>query len=198
MTTPDWQLNAPLDAISFDCDSTLSAIEGIDQLAADNQCGDQVQALTDAAMNGGGLNEALYTQRLDHVKPTRQQTVQLAQTYFDHISPDLEKVIAVFQHLNKTLYILSAGNQPTIALFAEKLNLVAANTFAVELYFDNDGHYVDFNRDSPLINTTGKNQILDNFDTDKIQFFVSFLQCNRQQHCLHYHNVRNLNYCKDQ
>ena len=36
--------------VLFDCDSTLSAIEGIDELAV--HCRDEVEQLTDAAMRG--------------------------------------------------------------------------------------------------------------------------------------------------
>ena len=36
--------------VIFDCDSTLSAIEGIDELAVD--CREDVERLTDAAMRG--------------------------------------------------------------------------------------------------------------------------------------------------
>ncbi|MBT4147320.1 MAG: haloacid dehalogenase, partial [Gammaproteobacteria bacterium] len=40
------------DIIFFDCDSTLSEIEGIDELAERAGCGAEMAALTNAAMNG--------------------------------------------------------------------------------------------------------------------------------------------------
>jgi phosphoserine phosphatase len=39
MLTKNWQLQHPLDAVVFDCDGTLSQIEGIDALAEKNDVG---------------------------------------------------------------------------------------------------------------------------------------------------------------
>ena len=42
MKAPTWQLDHPINAIVFDCDGTLSIIEGIDELARNNGVGDAV------------------------------------------------------------------------------------------------------------------------------------------------------------
>jgi len=55
--------------VLFDCDSTLSAIEGIDELAV--HCRDDVEQLTDAAMRGRIPLEEVYGRRLRLVQPTR-------------------------------------------------------------------------------------------------------------------------------
>ena len=55
--------------VLLDCDSTLSAIEGIDELAV--QCREEVAALTDAAMRGLIPLEEVYGRRLELVRPTR-------------------------------------------------------------------------------------------------------------------------------
>ena len=47
MNNHSWQLPDPIEAISFDCDSTLSSIEGIDELAKFNSCESEVNQLTE-------------------------------------------------------------------------------------------------------------------------------------------------------
>ncbi|TAK75879.1 MAG: phosphoserine phosphatase, partial [Gammaproteobacteria bacterium] len=61
---PIWQPQAPIPAIVFDCDGTLSMIEGIDELAKHNGVSEAVQALTAEAMEKTGLHPDLYRQRL--------------------------------------------------------------------------------------------------------------------------------------
>jgi len=155
----NWLLKTPIDALSFDCDGTLSAIEGIDELAVMNGVGPAVQKLTEEAMAKTGLNEALYQYRLNLVKPTQDQTLALAQQYFSHKVPDLLEVIQLLQSLKKELYIISAGLYPSVFRFAQLLNIPGENVFSVNINFDSEGHYVDFDHSSPLITDEGKNTI---------------------------------------
>lgn len=155
----EWQLQNPIDAITFDCDSTISAIEGIDELAKINQVGEPVQQLTEEAMAKSGLNEQLYQQRLDMVRPTRSQTLALGESYFIHKTPDVIEVIQLLQTLHKSIYILSAGLYPSIAAFGKLLNIQPENVLAVDVYFDEHGNYLDFDHNSPLITNDGKRVI---------------------------------------
>ena len=84
MSSPFWQLSVPLDAIIFDCDGTLSAIEGIDELARYNNVNKHVEALTKFAMERGAMNEELYRERLQLVQPSRQQIDELVESYIAH------------------------------------------------------------------------------------------------------------------
>ena len=59
------------DLICFDCDSTLSKIEGIDELGRAVNKFDEMVKLTNAAMNGELPLEAVYGKRLDLIKPTK-------------------------------------------------------------------------------------------------------------------------------
>ena len=59
------------DVICFDCDSTLSKIEGIDELARRVGMGAEMSKLTDAAMNGELPLEAIYDRRLSLIKPDK-------------------------------------------------------------------------------------------------------------------------------
>lgn len=56
MMQPKWQLAMNISAIIFDCDSTLSSIEGIDELAETKNVQQEVSRLTELAMNKTGIN----------------------------------------------------------------------------------------------------------------------------------------------
>lgn len=160
MTVATWQLQSPIDAIIFDCDGTLSAIEGIDELAKYNQVTEPVQALTAQAMGQTGLNLDLYQKRLALVQPQQSQLKQLGQQYFEHRVPDATTVIQIFNLLKKPVYIVSAGLFPAVAQFAALLQVPAEHVFAVDIQFNQAGKYLDFEHASPLVNNQGKRKIV--------------------------------------
>lgn len=155
----NYEPETPFDAIVFDCDGTLSHIEGIDELAKANNVGDEVVRLTAEAMGVTGINPQLYQKRLDLVLPTAQQVQALGPNYFEHQAPDLLPVIQILQELQKAIYIVSAGLYPAVVDFAKLLGLDPTKVFAVNIYFDAAGNYRDFDRDSPLAHANGKRLI---------------------------------------
>ena len=76
---------ARFDAVCFDCDSTLSRIEGIDELAKRAGCEAEIAALTKAAMNGEVPLDAVYGKRLERVRPGRADLDWLAQRYVEEM-----------------------------------------------------------------------------------------------------------------
>lgn len=160
MATPKWQLQSPINAIIFDCDGTLSSIEGIDELAKLHGVGEEVKAITADAMGKSGINPELYQQRLDLVQPKQEEVVALGQQYLTHCEPDTFKIIELLKNLNKTVYIISAGLLPAVTFFGEILQVPHENIFAVNIYFDSDGNYLDFDHTSSLIDRNGKRLIV--------------------------------------
>ncbi len=160
MLPPSWQLKTPLDAIIFDCDGTLSTIEGIDELAEKNGKGALVRELTAEAMGKTGINPLLYQQRLQLVLPTKEQVVALGQEYIKHLTKDADVVIQLLQRLGKEIYIISAGLFPAVSIFGEALHVPAKNIFAVGIQFDSQGRFVDFEKNSPLTHSDGKRKIV--------------------------------------
>ncbi len=160
MTTPTWQLETPLEALIFDCDGTLSTIEGIDELALNKGLGKQVASLTAEAMDKSGMNPALYKQRLDWVKPTQEQVLALGMSYYTHRIFNLDLLIATLRRFHKTLYIVSSGLAPAVTIFGQLLKIPRANIFAVDIEFDDQGHFLDFDHHSPLVTREGKRLIV--------------------------------------
>jgi phosphoserine phosphatase len=160
MGTPPWQLPTPISAIIFDCDGTLSAIEGIDELARANNVYHTVAALTADAMGTTGIHPRLYQERLDLVQPTREQLVTLGEKYIAYQTPDAKAVIHFFQQLNKAIYLLSAGLTPAVQMLGDHLAIPRTNIFSVGISFDKKGNYLDFDRQSPLVHNDGKRSIV--------------------------------------
>lgn len=161
MKNTSWQLQHPLDAIVFDCDGTLSTIEGINELAKNNNVGDAVITLTHKAMSETGMTPEIYKQRLMLTKPTHDQVLTLGQMYISTLTPDTAGVIKILQQLNKTIYIMSAGIQLAVNMVAKHLHVPEKNVFAVNVKFDQHGHFHDFDHQSPLVSNNGKRKMIE-------------------------------------
>jgi phosphoserine phosphatase len=171
MTSFNWQLPLPMHTIIFDCDGTLSTLEGIDELAKKNGVGDEVIAMTAEAMGQTGLNANLYAKRLDLVKPTLSQVLAQGNEYFAHVVPDAEQVIRLFQRLQKQIYIVSAGLLPAVSAFGELLGVPRENIFAVAIEFEENGEFKKYDASSPLVYQDGKRIVLNaikNSHTDTV------------------------------
>jgi phosphoserine phosphatase len=151
-------LETPIDTFFFDCDSTLSLIEGVDVLANKYGVFEEVYAITKRCMSTTGLNVEAYRTRLDAIKPTLHQVLALSKDYIAQTTPGALETIALLQSLHKKIYILSAGLKPAVDAFAKTLNLTPEQVLAVDLYFDNQGNYLGFNETSNLVKSMGKVQ----------------------------------------
>ncbi|RDI39049.1 HAD family hydrolase [Aquicella lusitana] len=160
MKTPSWQLQTPVNAVVFDCDGTLSTIEGIDELAKNNGVSSTVAHLTAEAMGKAGINPELYQRRLDLVRPRQEQVIALGHHYFANQVPDADTVVQLLKRLNKAVYLVSAGLYPAVKIFGELLQIPRENIFAVDIQFDALGNFFDFERTSPLVNNQGKRDIV--------------------------------------
>lgn len=159
--TSSWQLVEPVSAIIFDCDGTLSTIEGIDYLAEQNSQGPAVKTLTEQAMGKTGLTRELYQQRLNLVKPTQSQIAALGQAYFQQRVQDVAAVLQTLQRQHKSIYIVSAGIMQAVSDFASLLKVPRENVYAVSLSFDEKGNYAGFDAQSPMVTNTGKREIVE-------------------------------------
>ncbi len=146
--------------IAFDCDSTLSAIEGVDELArlAGNDIFQLVENLTNQAMNGEVPVEEVFARRLDLIKPTRQQCADIGQMYLDQIEPTARETIASLQKTGWECLIISGGFAPCIEALALELGIKRVE--AVPLHFEADGSYRGFDENYPTTRDGGKPEII--------------------------------------
>jgi phosphoserine phosphatase len=156
--------------VLFDCDSTLSAIEGIDELAAD--CRDDVARLTDAAMRGEISLEEVYGRRLRLVQPTRHAIDALAREYVARLVPDATETIAALRSVGIDVRIISGGLRPAVLAVATAVGVPATHVAAVDITFDEAGAYAGFDGQSPLAFTGGKRIAIERWRIDRPAMMV--------------------------
>lgn len=145
------------DGIIFDCDSTLSSIEGIDELAALKHVRAQITELTNQAMNGYVPLEMVYSKRLDIIRPQQSDLHIIAQQYLDTITAGALQTVQALQASGIRTAIISGGLRSAILPLAAKLGIAPEDVFAVELEFNNQGEYERV-LPSPLATTNGKRE----------------------------------------
>lgn len=148
----------PYELVVFDCDSTLSSIEGIEELGR-GYAGEFVE-LTNAAMNGELPLEAVYGRRLELARPTRDAVEQIGQRYVETALPNARALVAALRGLGKRVAIVSGGVRPAVAVLGEHLGVDADDVHAVDLRFDDAGAYAGFDESSPLARQGGKPDLL--------------------------------------
>ncbi len=147
------------DVICFDCDSTLSRIEGIDELARWAGVGEDMAKLTDLAMNGELPLEAVYGKRLETIRPDKASVDRLADLYIQEMVEGVKTVFATLLEKGKEVHIISGGLRQAILPLAEVLNVPENHVHAVDIQFNADGSYKGYDESSPLARSGGKGEI---------------------------------------
>ncbi|MBI2213916.1 MAG: HAD-IB family phosphatase [Acidobacteria bacterium] len=145
--------------IFFDADSTLAAIEGIDELAGGSV---EIAALTTAAMNGEVALGEVYARRLELLRPSRGAVDELSRRYLDTMIPDAPETMEALRAAGMEIFIVSGGFEQAILPLAEKLGIPQRCVHAVRLEFDVAGNYAGFDRSSPLTRNGGKETVVMN------------------------------------
>jgi len=144
----------------FDCDSTLSSIEGIDELARSKgeSVFHDVVALTNAAMNGEIPLDEVFPRRMDIIRPDRKTCEEVARLYIETITPGARELITKLKQDGWTPVILSGGFAPLIQPLARELGI--DHVEAVPLAIKEDGTYGGYGIDYPTTRNGGKNEII--------------------------------------
>jgi phosphoserine phosphatase len=145
-------------SVVFDCDSTLVAVEGIDELSGPFR--DRITALTDAAMDGSVPLEEVYGRRLEIIRPTRAQVDEVGAQYVRTLMPHARETVAALRWLGKTVRIVSGGLLPAVLAAARELGMADEDVAAVAIRFDASGAYAGFDTASPLARSNGKAQVI--------------------------------------
>ncbi len=170
---PIWPIS---NIVIFDCDSTLSTIEGIDELARMTGHEYDVAQLTKRAMEGDVPLESVYGHRLITVNPTQEQVRAIAKHYRETVVPYALEVIDALQTLGTEVFIVSGGLIEPVRDFGVWLGLSPDHVFAVNMEYDQLAgkwwRYWDLPggdnpranylavEPNPLTSTLGKNQII--------------------------------------
>lgn len=117
------------DSLFLDCDSTLAAIEGVDELAA--RKGVDVAALTAQAMNGELPLEAVYEARLAQIAPTREDLAWLGERYRATLVDGAAEVVAACHAVGIEVHVISGGLRPGILPCTRALGIADERVHAV-------------------------------------------------------------------
>ena len=95
--------------VILDVDSTLCGVEGVDWLA--QLRGEEIARtsarLTDRAMNGEIVIEAVYGERMALIRPTRAEMRSLAEVYRETLAPGAAPAIAKLRRAGVRLVLVS-------------------------------------------------------------------------------------------
>lgn len=140
----------------LDCDSTLSAIEGVDELARVRgpETFAAVEAMTHDAMDGRLAVEAVFGERLRIIRPTARDVQAVGRRYIETVEPTALATLATLRAAGWTPVILSGGFRPAIKPLADFLGI--QHIEAVDLFFDETGAYTGFDERYPTTRSGGK------------------------------------------
>ena len=144
--------------VIFDCDSTLSAIEGIEEISAEHR--EAIAEMTEAAMRGEVPLEEVYGRRLALVRPSLETIEALGARYIAALVPGARETVAGLREAGVDVRILSGGLRPPVVAVARALGIDAERVTAVDIYFDERGDYAGFDDASPLTRSAGKAEIV--------------------------------------
>ncbi len=144
----------------FDCDSTLSSIEGIDELARlrGPDVFHAVESLTTDAMNGRIRIEDIFGLRLNVIRPTEADAAAIGRRYLETVEPTAHATIATLRAAGWTPLIISGGFRQSIRPLASSLGITHVE--AVDLFFAPDGTYTGFDAGYPSTRSGGKPDII--------------------------------------
>lgn len=140
--------------VIFDCDSTLSAIEGIEELARSHRA--EIERLTDMAMQGQVTLEEVYGLRLDLIRPTRKDLDRVGRLYVEKLVDGAREVVQHLMAEGIGVHILSGGLLPAVRAVGTHLGIPDSHIAAVDIWFDNHGQYQGFESTSLLARSNGK------------------------------------------
>ena len=146
--------------ICFDCDSTLSAIEGIDELgrARGPEVFARVEAMTNDAMNGKLPVEAVFGRRLEIIQPRASDVATVGRLYVETVESSAVATIKTLVAAGWTPIVLSGGFRPAILPLAKFLGI--GRTEAVDLFFNADGSYRGYDASYPTTRSGGKPEVI--------------------------------------
>jgi phosphoserine phosphatase len=145
-------------SVIFDCDSTLSALEGIHELAGGHQ--NEIAALTDAAMRGEVPLEEVYGRRLSLIQPSRAAIEALTARYVDALVVDAAATVAALRASRVEVRVISGGLEPAVAGLADHLGLGPDAVAAVPVHFTDDGAYAGYDESAPSARAGGKPAVI--------------------------------------
>lgn len=149
-------------SVLFDVDSTLVSIEGVDWLAQlrGPDIAVTIEELTQRAMDGAVPLDSVYEARLDAIKPTRRELVELSHAYCAAVQPGARELCQRLLDDGADVQLISGGLRDALLPLAQLLGLSDAAVHAVRIEFDTSGAYAGVAVQQPLTRQSGKVEVV--------------------------------------
>ena len=148
----------------IDFDSTITKVEGLDQLAAialaQNSDGDkivkQIKELTDAGMNGElSLSESL-SKRMSLLNANKKHVATLVEFLLENVSESFERNKKFLKEYSDQILVVSSGFKDFIVPVIEYLGLKPENVYANTFTYSQNGDIIGVDNTNVLSQTGGK------------------------------------------
>jgi phosphoserine phosphatase len=163
------------DKIIFDCDSTLVAIEGLDELAQLKGKKAEVAELTRLSMDGKVKLEDVFSLKMAMIRPSKSDFEYLGNLYIKNLTEDIEETIKLLLELKKDILQMTGNFLPAVQILSRHLGIRQKNVYANKVYFNRKGDYTGFDSKNLLSVSGGKRVLVDKilqFDPKKNIAFV--------------------------
>lgn len=153
----------------IDFDSTVTQVEGLDELAAIALKGQadgaeivkKIKALTDAGMSGEiSFSEALKS-RIELLKANKSHIEILIDFLKTKISDSFLRNKSFLKEYNADIYIVSSGFREFILPITQSLGLKDENVYANTFTFDEEGNITGVDQSNVLAQTGGKIKLME-------------------------------------
>lgn len=153
----------------IDFDSTVTQVEGLDELAAIALKGQadgaeivkKIKALTDAGMSGEiSFSEALKS-RIELLKANKSHIEILIDFLNTKISDSFLRNKSFLKEYNADIYIVSSGFKEFILPITQSLGLKDENVYANTFTFDKEGNITGVDQSNVLAQTGGKIKLME-------------------------------------
>ena len=104
--------------------------------------------------------EDVYAERLNSVRPSYDEVVQLGRAYAERIEPGVAESLAKLSNAGIRIVLVTGGLRDAILPVARAIGLTPDSVNAVSLYFTAAGAYAGFDRESPLTRNAGKVEVV--------------------------------------
>ncbi|MCB1052040.1 MAG: HAD-IB family phosphatase [Acidobacteria bacterium] len=132
-------------ALVFDFDSTLIAVESLEEILApklDRDLKAQLEEITRLGMNGQLDFRSSLAQRLALVQPQRWEVEAFGRIAFNHLAPGAEDLIQRVLRRGIQVWIISGGLLESILPLASHLGIPADQVLAVQCEWSESGQFL--------------------------------------------------------
>lgn len=111
-------------------------------------------------MRGEIAVEDVYAERLNAVRPSYDEIMQLARAYVDRLEPGAAKSLAELTNAGVRVVLVTGGLRDAILAVARVTGLPESAVNAVSLSYSDSGEYAGFDEQSPLTRNGGKVEVV--------------------------------------